>query len=259
MTPARRRATFPAMCTLLVGYDRPRPGTLLLGANRDESFKRGTMPPHVLVREPRIVAGRDLLAGGTWLGIHEGRFVAALLNRSVPEGVDADGARWTAGTTPDRSRGLLCLDALRMDDARHALTWVKDEVLTCRYAPFTLFLADADGAHCAYWDGATLRTEELRPGWHVLTHVDADDIFDPRVDLAHTLIRQAPPRELEDLVPTLQSHDGARSVCLHADDHGTVSSTLIQLTWHDPSAARLLYAAGRPCITPYQDVSSLLA
>ena len=42
---------------------------------------------------------------------------------------------------PDRSRGLLCLDALRMNGARHALTWLADEVLTCRYAPFSLFVA----------------------------------------------------------------------------------------------------------------------
>ena len=27
-----------------------------------------------------------------------------------------------------------------MNGARHALTWLADEVLTCRYAPFTLFV-----------------------------------------------------------------------------------------------------------------------
>jgi len=246
------------MCTLLVGIDRPRPGMLLLGANRDEALKRPAMPPHVLVREPRIVAGRDLLAGGTWLGVHHDRFVAALLNRMSPEGEEGTGARWATGMEPDRSRGLLCLDALRMDDARHALDWVADEVLTCRYAPFTLFVADENGASCAYWDGVTLRREELRPGWHVVTHVDADDPFDPRVDLAHTMLRTAPPHTPEDLEPILKSHDGGRSICLHAEGHGTVSSTLLALAWADPSAARLLYAGGRPCITPYQDLSSLL-
>ncbi len=243
------------MCTLLVGIDRPRPGMLLLGANRDEALNRPALPPHILVREPRIVAGRDSLAGGTWLGVQQTRFVAALLNRMAPE---AEGARWSAGGEPDRSRGLLCLDALRMDDARHALDWVGDEVLTCRYAPFTLFLADETGAWCAYWDGQALRREELRPGWHVITHVDADDPFDARTDLAHTLLRQAPPRSLEDMAPVLASHDGQRGICLHADGHGTVSSTLVGLTWVDTSAARLLHAGGRPCVTPYQDLSQLL-
>jgi uncharacterized protein with NRDE domain len=244
------------MCTLLIGIDRPRAGTLLLGANRDESLSRPALSPHVLVRQPRIVAGRDSLAGGTWLGIQETDLVVALLNRVNPA---TEGGRWTAGGEPDRSRGLLCLDALRMNGADHALTWLADEVLTCRYAPFSLLVADRTGAHLGYWDGAALRVEALRPGWHVVTHVDADDVLDPRTELAHTLLRQAPPRGLEDLAPVLQSHDGARSICLHADGHGTVSSSLIQMVWDLPEEARYLHAAGRPCDTPYQDVSALLA
>jgi uncharacterized protein with NRDE domain len=244
------------MCTLLVGMDRPRAGTLLLGANRDESLSRPALSPHVLVRQPRIVAGRDSLAGGTWLGVQETDLVVALLNRMTPEGTEA---RWASGEEPDRSRGLLCLDALRMNGAEHALTWLADEVLTCRYAPFSLFVADRLGAHLAYWDGAALRTETLRPGWHVVTHNDADDFLDPRAELAHTLLRQSPPRVLEDLAPVLQSHEGGRSICLHADGHGTVSSSLIQMQWDLPENARYLHAAGRPCVTPYQDLSSLLA
>jgi hypothetical protein len=247
------------MCTLLVGVDRPRPGMLLLGANRDEALNRPALSPHVLVREPKIVAGRDSLAGGTWLGVQEGRLAVALLNRVAPEREGVLGGPWPTGGEPDRSRGLLCLDALRMDNAAQALTWVGDEVLTCRYAPFTLFVADAEGAHCAYWDGHTMRGETLRSGWHAITHVDADDVFDPRTDLALTLLRQAPPRTVDDLVPVLQSHEGGRAICLHADGHGTVSSSLVQLSWTDSSPARLLHAAGRPCVTPYQDLSSLLA
>jgi len=247
------------MCTLLVGVDRPRPGILLLGANRDESLNRPALSPHVLVREPRIVAGRDSLQGGTWFGVQEGRLAVALLNRMAPERAGASGGPWSSGGEPDRSRGLLCLDALRMDSAAQALTWVGDEVLTCRYAPFTLFVADAEGAHCAYWDGHTMRRETLRPGWHAITHVDADDLFDARTDLALTLLRQAPPRALEDLVPVLQSHEGGRAICLHADGHGTVSSSLVEMSWANPSRARFQYATGRPCVTPFQDLSSLLA
>ena len=241
------------MCTLLVGIDRPRAGMLLLGANRDESLARPAMPPHVLVRQPRIVAGRDSLAGGTWLGVQDVDFVAAILNRPVPE---AAAGRWAAGAEPDRSRGLLCLDALRLDSAKQVVEWLKDEVLTCRYAPFTLFVADAGGAFAAYWDGR-LRIEELFPGWHVLTHGDVDDPFDPRSEHVHTSLRLSPPRQPEDLVPTLASHEGARAVCLHADPHGTVSSSLVHLDWRE-GTTRYLHAAGRPCATPFQDLKALL-
>jgi uncharacterized protein with NRDE domain len=242
------------MCTLLVGIERPRPGILMLGANRDESLTRPAVSPYMLSREPRIVAGRDTVAGGTWLGVQVGVLVAAILNRNVPE--TAAAGRWIAGMVPDRSRGLLCLEALRAVAAKSAIEWLKDEVLTCRYEPFTLFVADARDAFAAYWDGA-LRVEELRPGWHALTHVDADDPFDPRSELAHTRLRITPPRTLEDMIPLLSSHDGARSICLHADGHGTVSSSLIEMVWADPSATRYLHAAGKPCETPFQDLSRL--
>jgi uncharacterized protein with NRDE domain len=242
------------MCTLVVGIDRPRAGHLLLGANRDESLARAAVSPHVLVREPLIVAGRDSVAGGTWLGVQAGRLVAAILNRNEPTGEAA--GRWVAGTEPDRSRGLLCLDALRMNGAREVAEWVKDEVLTCRYAPFTLFVADATGAWVAAWDGA-MKVEQLFPGWHVITHGDVDDPFDARSELAHTNLRQAPPKRVEEIVPILSAHEGARAVCLHTDPHGTVSSSLVEADWTS-GAMRYLHAAGKPCATPYQDLSRLL-
>jgi len=243
------------MCTLIVGLDRPRAGQLLLGANRDEALARPAVSPHVLMREPLVVAGRDSLAGGTWLGVQPGRLVVAILNRNAPE-TGPQAGRWAAGGEPDRSRGLLCLDALRLDAAAQVVDWVSEEVLTCRYAPFTLFVADARGAFAAYWDGR-MRVEELLPGWHVFTHGDVDDPFDPRSELVHTNLRLAPARRPEDLVALLGSHEGARAVCLHADPHGTVSSSLVQLDWGS-RATRYLHAPGKPCSTPFQDLARLL-
>ena len=46
---------------------------------------------------------------------------------------------------------------------------------------------------------------------------------------------------------------------IDAEGHGTVSSTLVQLSWGLPEPPRLLHAAGRPCVTPYQDLSTLIA
>ena len=53
---------------------------LILAANRDEYYRRPTAPMAFWDNDPRILAGRDRQAGGTWMGIHEtGRF-AALTN-----------------------------------------------------------------------------------------------------------------------------------------------------------------------------------
>src|SRR5437867_11378429 len=66
------------VCTLLAGVERPDPGRLLLGANRDESMTRLATSPQVLSTDPYVVGGRDTRAGGTWLAVRESRLVSAI-------------------------------------------------------------------------------------------------------------------------------------------------------------------------------------
>ncbi len=71
------------MCLILFAWQVDRRHPLVVAANRDEFFARPTAPAS---RWPgtKIVAGRDLLAGGTWLGVAaQGRF-AALTNYRDP-------------------------------------------------------------------------------------------------------------------------------------------------------------------------------
>ncbi|HEX3113322.1 MAG TPA: NRDE family protein, partial [Candidatus Eisenbacteria bacterium] len=81
------------MCTLLIGIDVLGPGTAVLGANRDESPERATQGPGILVASPRVIGGRDLVAGGTWLAIRDARFVTALMNRRPHPGDPTDALR----------------------------------------------------------------------------------------------------------------------------------------------------------------------
>ena len=67
------------MCLILVAWRAHAQYPLLLAANRDEFFHRAATPA-AWWRQPDILAGRDLGAGGTWLGVaRDGRF-AALTN-----------------------------------------------------------------------------------------------------------------------------------------------------------------------------------
>jgi uncharacterized protein with NRDE domain len=85
------------MCVLAMLLE---PGRLLVAANRDERVDRPSAPPAEV--EPGVVAGRDLLAGGTWLGVNSHGLFVALTNRKIP------------ASTPDApSRGLLAREALR--------------------------------------------------------------------------------------------------------------------------------------------------
>ena len=65
------------MCLILFAY-RVVPGVpLIVAANRDERFDRPTAPAALWNDHPQVLAGRDLVAGGTWLGVStSGRFAA---------------------------------------------------------------------------------------------------------------------------------------------------------------------------------------
>src|SRR4030081_918356 len=90
------------MCLVLVVWRvHPHYGCLV-AANRDEFHARPTAPAGWWPDHPQILAGRDLQAGGTWLGItREGRFAAVTNFR------DPSDKRSTA-----RSRGTLVTEYL---------------------------------------------------------------------------------------------------------------------------------------------------
>lgn len=76
---------------------------LIVAANRDESYKRPTAEAHFWEDHPDLLAGRDLLEHGTWLGITKSGRFAALTNYRDPQ---------TMYQTFERSRGDLVKDFL---------------------------------------------------------------------------------------------------------------------------------------------------
>jgi uncharacterized protein with NRDE domain len=65
------------MCLVLIALDSHPDYPLIVAANRDEFYDRPTAPAGFWDDAPAVLAGRDLKAGGTWLGINRrGRFAA---------------------------------------------------------------------------------------------------------------------------------------------------------------------------------------
>jgi len=78
------------MCIAYLGLGRLPEWPLFIAANRDEFHDRPTLPAAPWPEHPDIIAGIDLLAGGTWLGIsRRGRF-ALLTNYRDPHRILAD-------------------------------------------------------------------------------------------------------------------------------------------------------------------------
>lgn len=78
------------MCTLLFAIDSHAKYDFLLLGNRDEFLKRETQTAHWWQTQPAIFAGKDLVAGGTWMGISETGKIAALTNYRDPQTIRAD-------------------------------------------------------------------------------------------------------------------------------------------------------------------------
>lgn len=72
--------TFYTMCLILIAYRTQTAYPVILVANRDEFFARPTARCQYWAETPHILAGKDLQAGGTWLGVNRQGRLAALTN-----------------------------------------------------------------------------------------------------------------------------------------------------------------------------------
>ena len=75
------------MCLILFAWRARGDYDLVVAANRDEFYARATAPLGFWQDLPGVLAGRDLEAGGTWMGVsRNGRF-AAITNYRDPSNV----------------------------------------------------------------------------------------------------------------------------------------------------------------------------
>lgn len=121
------------MCLITFAYKSHPKYTLILAGNRDEFYDRPTRKAKFWTPEghPEILAGKDLEAGGTWLGVHKDGRWAALTNYRDPK---------IQKQNPP-SRGELVLNYLKSDISAinylHKLSETADE-----YNGFNLLLWD---------------------------------------------------------------------------------------------------------------------
>ena len=110
------------MCLIVFAYNCHPVYRLILGANRDEFRDRPTDPARFWSDAPHLLAGRDNVAGGTWLGVTTDGKLAAITNYRDPRQQVADPpsrGNLVAGflqnplMTPEEFQGVLNRDGER--------------------------------------------------------------------------------------------------------------------------------------------------
>jgi uncharacterized protein with NRDE domain len=226
------------MCLLLLWTSAHADFDLLLAGNRDEFYRRPAAPPGILLRDPLIVAGKDLEAGGTWMGRNEFGLVAAITNRY--------GSRLNPPPDP-RSRGEIVLEVLKHTDAGSAAQSVAALPLE-RYRGFNLLFGDRRGFYF-FGSAAGAPPRKLEPGFHALSNSTLDDLSWPKVARAHRFADAHRTTRGEQLIPALQDflcdrtppdrlpaadrneeiHGALGAVFIETPEYGTVSASIISV------------------------------
>ncbi|MAH55261.1 MAG: hypothetical protein CL531_03275 [Aestuariibacter sp.] len=72
------------MCIIFAAVQQHPDYPLIIAANRDEFYARPTAPSSFWHTHPDMLAGKDLSAGGTWMGVTRNGHIAALTNIRNP-------------------------------------------------------------------------------------------------------------------------------------------------------------------------------
>jgi uncharacterized protein with NRDE domain len=219
------------MCLIVFAWRPTHAQPLVLAANRDEFYARPTLPLGRWEEVPQVCAGRDLEAGGTWLGVNEdGRF-AALTNIRDP---DQPMGR--------RSRGELVAHfltgALSIDDYLREVAARASE-----YGGFNLLVGNREQLH--FLNAANPTPLRLQAGIYGVSNAGLDTpwpklvkakaqlsahLDDPRPDALLQLLadpQPAPDAELPNTGVGLATEKLLSSVFIASPNYGTRASTVL--------------------------------
>ncbi len=144
------------MCIAAFWYEPNSIYKMIFLSNRDEFYERLSMPAHWWANG--LLAGKDLEAGGTWLGLGSGRFATITNYR--------DFARTEKGRP---SRGVLVSDFLGANDSLE--DYIKGLALKGQgYNPLNLLLYDHKANKMLYYSNVTREVKTLKKGFYTMSN-----------------------------------------------------------------------------------------
>ena len=229
------------MCIVNFHFQQHPKYKLILAANRDEFYKRPTDRVHFWDDLPNLIAGRDLEAKGTWLGMtKEGKFGTLTNYRDIKYFNQKD----------KRSRGDIVTNFLT--DSIHPEKYLQQlHERRNEYSGFNVIVGDADELY--YYGNEQGEIIKIEPGTHSLSNQLLNTPW-PKVERAKSLLNDyvtnnetMNPDDLftllndgtiaadEDLPNTgvgLPFERQLSSIFIQTDGYGTRASTVILIT-HD--------------------------
>jgi uncharacterized protein with NRDE domain len=227
------------MCLVLIAWRADPDYPCVVAANRDEFYARPAAAAQWWPDRPQILAGRDLQAGGTWLGItRSGRF-AALTNYRDTE---------RRALKPDvvrPSRGALVSYILESNaTVAQGLAFLREA--GPQYHDFNLIFCD--GERLGIYESVSGTGRELDPGIYGLSNYLLDTPW-PKVQQAKSRMEQSllakadtgpllallrddrpsPDAELPRTGVSLEWERVLSSAFVRAPDYGTRCSTIIRI------------------------------
>ena len=144
------------MCLIFISINDHPDYKLIVAANRDEFYVRKTAPAQFWNDQPEILAGRDLEAGGTWLGVNRRGKVSMITNYRDPKNINPKAP----------SRGKLVSDFL--SDQSNGKEYLQNISRPEEYNGFNLITGNADALYyfSNYREGIT----EMKSGLYGLSN-----------------------------------------------------------------------------------------
>ena len=235
------------MCILFIAVNQHPDYPLIVAANRDEFFERPTSESSFWSEHPHILAGKDLRAGGTWMGINQQGKLSALTNIRDPQRIASDAI----------SRGELVSDYLQHSPSSEGYL-AQISANAEKYNGFNLLFGDWNDLYV--FNNHTLQSDKLTTGVYGLSNASLNTPWPKTLQGVTQLTeycQDSQSLESEQLFALLKNQTKAKddtlpqtgvpiewerklsSIFIQSPEYGTRSSTLLlvdnqqQVSWQE--------------------------
>jgi len=222
------------MCLIVFAKDIHKDYPLIVAANRDEFYKRKSMKAAFWEDAPGVLAGRDMQAGGTWMGVHENGKFSAITNYRDPYNEKANAP----------TRGVLPLNYLKGELGPLGYLKKLQQGKGKEYNGFNLLTANQHGMF--HYCNVNNKISRIDEGIHALSNAFLDtpwpkvklakeklkDVIESSFDVTSLLdmmydVRKASNNELPKTGVTLKLERELSPMFIKTPEYGTSSSSVV--------------------------------